>query len=116
MRISIFLSVVLSLVLGLAFTSYSTAAPVQVLDLEQLQQRHDNDNTADVDDNVGVAETTAATTQDDVAPTRTAILIPCPTNWNPHFGHGPVCNKTVGAAQEVEKEKKPQPLDFGLGP
>ncbi|KAF8938849.1 hypothetical protein BGZ47_008390 [Haplosporangium gracile] len=115
MRISTFLTIALSLALGLAFTLHATAAPTQGLDLEQLQKRHSHDNTADANVNEGAAESTTIT-KDDAAPTKTAIIIPCPTAWNPHFGHGPVCSKTAGSAREVEKEEKPQPLDFGLGP
>ncbi|KAF9141662.1 hypothetical protein BG015_001213 [Linnemannia schmuckeri] len=114
MRISTFLKIALSLALGLAFTLHATAAPVQEFDLEQLQKRHSHDNTADAKVNEGVTASTD-TTQDDAVPTKTATIIPCPAAWNPYFGHGPVCSKAAGTVQEVEK-KKPQPLDFGLGP
>jgi hypothetical protein len=105
MKFSMFLNIALAFALGLAFTLDTAAAPVQALDLGELRQRHEQSRTADT--NVNAEAAAAAAKVDTPTPTTTFSLISCPTNRNPGFGHGPVCSKTA---------KKPQPLDFGLGP
>lgn len=115
MKFSTFLTIALSFALGLAFTLDTAAAPVQALELGQLQQRHEHRSTAETDVNA-VAAAEAATAKDDTPPTKTFSLIPCPTNWTPLMGHGPVCSKAAGTPREAEKANKHLPLDYGLGP